>query len=232
MLARRCCPRYPDLDAALDEARQARTGPVVLADMSDNSGGGAPGDATHVLAQILARGLHNVASALYYDPAAVRACEAAGCGARITLELGGKLGPASGQPVQVTAEIRAIKSGLGQHLGPGIEPLGTMVWLRLPNEIDLIVNDLRIQVYHPEVFEQMGITLADKHLVVVKSLFHFYNPFAAIASKVIFCATPGLINPDTRHIKYIRRDLNYWPRTDDPMATNATGSDAQTMRTA
>ena len=53
-----------------------------------------------------------------------------------------------------------------------------------------------MQVYHPEAFEQMGIRLADKHIVAVKSLFHFYAPFAEIAAEVIQAATPGGTCPD------------------------------------
>lgn len=207
---------YPDLNTALDQVTAAQTGPIVLADMSDNSGGGAPGDATYVLHEILHRGIENVASGLYWDKAAVQLCLEAGVGATISFYLGGKVEPASGMPVQVTATIKAIKSGLGQHLGSGLEPLGTMVWLRMNRDVDLVVNDLKIQVYHPEVFEQMGISLAKKRLIVVKSLFHFYSPFAAIAQDIIFCATPGRINPNTALIDFKRRDLNFWPRIADP----------------
>ncbi|WP_352857865.1 MlrC C-terminal domain-containing protein [Mesorhizobium sp. M0142] len=46
--------------------------------MSDNSGAGAPGDAVHVLRELLARGVTNVASGLYWDPMTVRQCEDAG----------------------------------------------------------------------------------------------------------------------------------------------------------
>ncbi len=209
-------PDYPDLPTALDRAAAAERHPVVLADMSDNSGAGAPGDATHVLRAVLARGLTGVASGIYWDPMAVRACEDAGDGADIQLRLGGKTEPASGDPLDISGRIMRIASGLGQHLGAGLEPLGTMVWLRVEGEIDLVINDLRTQVYHPEAFEQLGIRLADKRLVVVKSLFHFYAPFAAIAPEVIFCATPGRVNPNTGEIPFTRRDLNFWPRVADP----------------
>lgn len=209
---------YSELDVALDEVTNASEAPVVLADMSDNSGAGAPGDSTYVLEAVLDRGLKNVASGLYWDPDAVQSCLAAGEGGEISLLLGGKAESASGRPVRVAGKIMAIKSGLGQHLGPALEPLGTMVWLRLEGDIDLVVNDLRIQVYHPEVFEQMGIALAKKKLVVVKSLFHFYSAFAAISPRVIFCATPGRVNPNTSKIEFTQRNLNFWPRVDDPFA--------------
>ena len=62
----------------------------------------------------------------------------------------------------------------------------------------------------------MGIDLREKRLIVPKSLFHFYSPFAAISADVIFCATPGRVNPDTALIPYTRRDGSYWPRVADP----------------
>lgn len=205
--------QYPDLDDALSQYADALpvTAPVVLADMSDNSGAGAPGDATYVLKELLERGISDAASGLYWDPIAVRVCQDAGEGTRLTLRLGGKTEVASGLPLDITGTVVRIRSGLVQHLGPAAEPLGTMVWFRTDSGLDLVINDLRIQVYHPEVFEQMGIDLQQKSLVVVKSLFHFYTPFAAIASKVIFCATPGRVNPDTRTIPFKHRRLDFWP---------------------
>lgn len=213
-------PAYPTLSTGLDRALSASAGPVVLADMSDNPGAGAPGDSTFVLREVLDRGLHNVASGFYFDPMAVQYCQDAGEGAEITLRLGGKTEPASGMPVDVTGRIMRIAEGLGQHLGAGLEPLGTMIWLRLPGQIDLLINNLRTQVYHPEAFEQMGIQLAEKRLIVVKSLFHFYGPFSQISPNVIFCATPGRVNPDTSAIQFTRRAPDYWPLVDCVVGRN------------
>ncbi|MBZ0290367.1 MAG: M81 family metallopeptidase, partial [Anaerolineae bacterium] len=52
-------PRYLGIDAALDEALAVGKSPVVLADVSDNSGGGAPGDSTFVLKRLLERKIEN-----------------------------------------------------------------------------------------------------------------------------------------------------------------------------
>jgi microcystin degradation protein MlrC len=54
---------------------------VVLADRADNAGGGAAGDSTFVLDELLRRGLQDVALALLWDPIAVDHCHAAGVGA-------------------------------------------------------------------------------------------------------------------------------------------------------
>ncbi|MEM7732233.1 MAG: M81 family metallopeptidase [Pseudomonadota bacterium] len=210
---------YADLDSVLDQAEAAKEGPVVLAEMGDNSGGGAPGDATPMLRALLNRHTRNVATGIYWDPVAVRLCQDVGEGAQITLRLGGKTSPMSGDPVDLTARVMRIACGLGQHLGTGLEPLGTLVWLRHGSDFDILVNDLRTQVYHPEAFEQMGIRLADKQIVTVKSLFHFYGPFAEISPQIIQVATPGGTCPKFDDLALTKRKTPYWPRVEDPFAS-------------
>jgi len=210
-------PAYPDLDAGLDQAVAAPRRPAVLADMSDNPGAGAPGDSTYVLRAVLDRGLTDVALGMIFDPMAVRACVGAGVGATLQLRIGGKTEPCSGQPLDVTGEVMQIVHNAGQHLGAGLEPMGTLIWLRLPGEVDVLLNDLRTPVYHPEAFTQAGITLKNKAIIAVKSLFHFYGPFAQISDTIIFCATPGRVNPDTAQIDFARRPLDYWPRHPNPL---------------
>lgn len=209
---------FSSLDAALDEAASSLNGPVVLADMGDNSGGGAPGDSTHVLHALLRRHLTHVASGIYWDPIAVRICKDAGRGASLRLRIGGKTGPESGCPADVSVRIMNIASGLGQHLGKGLEPLGTVVWLRAAEEVDILINDLRTQVYHPEAFEQLGIDLTAKSLIVVKSLFHFFAPFEKIASRIIQVATPGGTSPTFEDLPLSKRQLPYWPRDENPFS--------------
>ncbi|MEO3414070.1 M81 family metallopeptidase [Roseovarius sp. CAU 1744] len=205
------------LDAALDEVAAAGAGgPVVLADMGDNSGGGAPGDSTFMLRAVLDRSLSHVATGIYWDPGVVRICQDAGIGTGLRLRLGGKVGPESGEPVDITARVMNVAAGLGQHLGKGLEPLGTMVWLRTGDEVDIVVNDLRTQVYHPEAFEQLGIDLSAKSLITVKSLFHFFGPFQPIAARIIQVATPGGTSPDFRSMNYTKLTSAYWPATETP----------------
>ncbi len=206
------------LCAALDQAAASTQGPVVLADMGDNSGGGAPGDSTFLLRGLLERGFHNFATGIYWDPMVVQLCQDAGEGSHMRLRIGGKTGAESGDPVDLPVLVKRIRSGLGQHLGQGLEPLGTMVWLRAQNEVDILVNDLRTQVYHPEAFEQMGIDLSEKAIVTVKSLFHFYGPFAKVASKIIQIATPGGTSPRFEDLP-LTKSSPYWPKVQNPFNT-------------
>ena len=71
------------------------SGLLVLADMADNPGGGAPGDSTFILRAAIDRGVQGAALHCY-DPQAVQTCFDAGIGARIDLRIGGKTAPTSG----------------------------------------------------------------------------------------------------------------------------------------
>ncbi|GAB5435881.1 M81 family metallopeptidase [Falsiruegeria mediterranea] len=207
--------RYVPITEALTAIDQT-AGLSVLADMGDNSGGGAPGDATHLLSAMLDRGMTNFASGIIWDPGVVRICQDAEIGSQLVIRLGGKTGVVSGTPLDVAAKVMNICVGMGQHLGEGEEPLGTLVWLRLANDIDLLVNDLRVQVYHPEAFEQVGIRLSEKSAVAVKSLFHFYGPFSQISNHIVQVASPGGTQPEFRNIQLKKRRVPFWPAVDQP----------------
>lgn len=206
-----------DIDKALDLAEAETSGPVVLADMSDNAGGGAPSDATFLLRAILERGLSSVATGIFWDPVAVRICREAGEGATLPLRLGGKCGPMSGDPLDLTVTVRKCASGLTQRFGKLPAPMGEVVWIEA-NSVDIVMNDNRTQTFHPEAFEKLGIDLSKRRMVCVKSSNHYQAGFNPIASRVIPVATPGAIAPDFAKIPYTRRSRDYWPAIEDPFA--------------
>jgi microcystin degradation protein MlrC len=208
---------WPDIPAALDLVEKADAFPLVLADFADNAGGGAPSDSTFVLREVLDRGMTDIALGLYWDPVLVRMCAEVGVGGTMAVRLGGKVGPMSGDPVDLTVTIRAIKPEMSQMMGETQMPMGTGVWLETEG-VHLVVNDLRSQTFHPSAFTDLGIGLAAMKAVVVKSSQHFYAGFAPIASHVIHIAGPGAITPDYTNIPYTKRDGTYWPRTENPFA--------------
>ena len=75
-------PNSLSLDEALDKALAVDDGLVVVADQSDNAGGGAPSDSTFVLRALLDRGVTNAALGMMWDPVAVQVAMSAGEGGR------------------------------------------------------------------------------------------------------------------------------------------------------
>ncbi|PWV97774.1 microcystin degradation protein MlrC [Hoeflea marina] len=207
--------RYPDIETGLDRAMAADAGPVVLADFADNAGGGAPSDSTFVLRAVLDRGLKDVAMSLFWDPVLTRMCIDAGVGAVMRIRLGGKIGPMSGDPVDLDVTVRGIRLDATQLFGKGLQRLGDSVWLEADG-VHLVINSVRSQTFHPQVFTDLGIDLAAMKVIVVKSSQHFHAAFAPIASEVIHLATPGAITPDFTIIPFTRRDDDYWPKTENP----------------
>ena len=73
------------------------TGPLLIADVWDNPGGGVAGDSTVILREVMERGIRSAAVASIWDPIAVQFCFAAGKGTRIPLRFGAKSGPGLGR---------------------------------------------------------------------------------------------------------------------------------------
>jgi microcystin degradation protein MlrC len=210
-------PRYPDMKSALARAR-GLNGKVVLADTADNAGGGAPSDNVAFLKVMLDEGITDAAFGCVWDPITVRACAEAGVGARMPLRLGGKCGPASGEPLDVVATVKAFRENHSQQdLGPTRSQLGDAVWLEISG-IDVVVVSKRSQVFAPDAFTGLGIDLERRRLIALKSSWHFEAHFGPIADHIISVATPGAIQMDFANIAYRKkRDMDFFPRVRDPL---------------
>lgn len=114
----------PQIDErqAVDEALAATKGPVVIADVWDNPGGGTAGDATVLLEELLARGATDVAVGTIWDPMAVQICMAAGEGADIPLRFGAKSAPGTGNPVDGTVKVVKLVRDAEMRFGESFAP--------------------------------------------------------------------------------------------------------------
>jgi hypothetical protein len=68
--------------------------------------------------------------------------------------------------------------------------------------IDLILSSLRTQVFHPEGMTKLGLDLATRNLVIVKSTQHFHAGFAPIAKSILYAVPAGALRPDFEAIPY------------------------------
>ncbi|MCO5732317.1 M81 family metallopeptidase [Rhizobium sp. SSA_523] len=205
---------------ALDLVRGGANGPVVIADMWDNPGGGTAGDATVILEELLARGATNVAIGMIWDPIAVQICMAAGEGAEIPLRFGAKSAPGTGHPVDGLVTVMKLTPDAQMRFGDSIAPFGDAAHIRLKG-IDVILSSVRVQSYDPSLFTALGINPLEKDILVIKSTNHFYAAFSKIAANILYCSagTPYPNNPATNPYRRVRRDI--WPIMADPHGTEA-----------
>ena len=214
-------PRALSLSGQLDNNQHK---PVIVADQSDNAGAGAPSDSTFALQWLLEHQVPNVAMAIVYDPQVVKVAIAAGVGASLQVRLGGKMGPSSGDPMDIKVLVLSIKKTY-QHRWPQEQqdpiftPIGDAVALRCEG-IEIIVSSERCQCFSPCIFEDFGISIQEKAILVVKSTQHFYGAFAPIASEVIYMAAPGAVSLNIKEIPYQRMTTeDKYPWVEDPFAT-------------
>ena len=211
--------RLVTIDAGIDAALNGSGGPVVLADASDNPGGGAPADNTTLLRRLLEREVTGAVLGCFWDPQAVQFCLEAGKDATFLLRIGGKCGPASGDPVDLEVTVRVIAQNHSQAgLSGGRSSFGPSVWVSTGG-IDLVLTTKRQQTFAPDAFTGLGLTLHDKVLVAVKSSQHFQAAFALIARAIRYVSGPGALDFDYAAIPYTKRIAPFWPLIADPFAT-------------
>lgn len=223
------------LDDALDRALEVIKGgraPVVIADQADNAGAGAASDSTFVLRRLLERRVPRAAVAMVWDPVAHHVAKAAGEGARLSLRLGGKMGPTSGDPLDLDVTVAGLIDGLVQRWpqteGAVDSPGGNVAHLKVHGfagsadgepgpSVDVIVTTRRGQVLGLEPFTAFGITPETHDILIVKSIQHFHAAFAPIAAEVIYMAAPGAVAPIMQLIPLKRADLNKYPWVEEAL---------------
>ena len=201
---------------AVARAGQGEAGdkPLVVADFTDNPGGGGYGDATAFLKGLIDAGVESVAFHAICDPEAAAEAMRAGIGPA-TLTLGGKVDPQlGGGPLTLTGEITHLSNGRFIAYGPmggGLErDYGPSIVFRVGG-IDIIVISNNGQAVDLAQFTSLGIDPTRYRTVCVKSMQHFRAAFEPIAREVILVDTGALCAASlpAEYYKNVRRPL--WP---------------------
>lgn len=189
--------------------------PTIIADTTDNPGGGAAGDSTFLLRALLDARVENAALGMLWDPVAADFAIRAGVGARIPLRIGGKTGPASGAPLDIIATVLACRTDATQNAQGVTSPLGPSALIQVGG-VRIVLNSLRDQVFDPACFEAFGLDPRTCRIVVVKGHQHFYATFAPFLSKVIYATPPGTVNMDYRNMTFERIPAPMYPINEPP----------------
>lgn len=188
-------------------AHPADTGPLVIAEFSDNPGGGGYGDATRFLQAVLEADAEGVAFSLIVDPQAAGIMQRAGVGADVTVSLGGCIDPSFGAPISVSGTVMALTDGDLVHEGPmqrGVAiNLGMSALLR-SGGVDIVVTSQKAQVYDLQHFRFLGIEPTGYRALIVKSAHHFRAAYEPIAGKVMTVDAGGLTSRNYQELTYRR----------------------------
>ena len=203
----------PSPEDAVAEALQIDGRPVVINETSDNPGGGAPGDGTHLLRALLDVGGPDVCFGFLCDPEVVRAAVDAGVGSTLRVSLGGKTDDLHGPPVELEAYVKCITDGrwTSRSILPG-DTIGHGRMVRLISHgVDILVAEERGQTFEPEIFLMHGIDVADYRIVGLKGSNHFRAAFAPISAGLITADSPGLTTLRPEFFEHRNAPYPLWP---------------------
>lgn len=208
--------RHPQPEEAVARARRLAEdgGPVVVNETSDNPGGGAPGDGTHLLRAMLAAGLDDCAFGTLYDPEVAARCHAAGVGATLRVRLGGKHDRLHGEPLDLDVYVQSLADGrfrLSTPMGRGY-PMDLGKTARLScRGVEIVVASRRTQVLDPEPFLLHGIDVRRCRIVGVKSSAHFRAGYEGIARHIVTTDPPGICTSNLSQFPYRRLRRPIYP---------------------
>lgn len=204
----------PGATEAIAQALRSTALPVIVAEVSDNPGGGAPGSGTHLLRALLAANQPNTCFGFIWDANTASQAHAAGTGAMIKVSLGGFTDVLHGAPVIAEAYVKTLTDGkftLVNPMGAGsVVDLGKMARLIIGN-VDVLVGSNRAQTLDAQLFVLHGIDVNSMRIIALKSQQHFRGGFQEIAGTIIRADTPGFTTSNLSQLPYKNITRPIWP---------------------
>jgi microcystin degradation protein MlrC len=197
--------------------------PLVFADTQDNPGAGGNADTMALIKALSHAHVPRVLAGVICDPVAAACAHAAGTGARIDLELGGRSGPAGETPLAARFEVLALGDGRFVGTGPfyrgGRFELGPMTLLRL-GELQVAVASRKQQAADQAMFRHLGADPSQFSVLALKSSVHFRADFGSIASRIAVVEAPGpnVADPAKLPFTRLRPEMRTSPRSRNPAA--------------
>jgi len=190
-----------------------------LAESSDSTGSGSPGDSTGVLKHLVRAPLTGPAAIFLVDPAAVETAIKAGVGSTVTLNVGASFDRKNSKPVRVTGTVKLISDGrwVGRARGynTGITTcMGRAVVLEV-GQLQILMAERSSMTVDPELFRSHGIEPLYCKIVVVKSPNGFRAAYEPIAKAMFIVDTPGVSTANLRTLQFRRVPRPIYPLDPD-----------------
>jgi microcystin degradation protein MlrC len=221
-LAQRFWNTKGDFEVALTPVTEAiagalalEQGPAILAESSDSTGSGSPGDSTGVLKHLLTAPLNGPAAIFLVDPAGVAKAFAAGVGATVTMEIGGGFDKVHSKPVPVTGYVRLLSDGRWVARARGYNTgltncMGRAVVLEV-GQVQILMAERSTMTVDPALFRSHGIDPVYCSIVAVKSPNGFRAAYEPIAKAIYMVDTPGVSTANLKTLPYRRVPRPIYP---------------------
>jgi microcystin degradation protein MlrC len=206
--------RHRDLRQAIEAARAANARPVILLDHADNVGSGGTADVMTVIGAVLKAGLDGVAAAAVYDPQAAAAMHAAGEGASLTLDLGGKTDmPAiglKGRPLRLSGRVAKLTDGRWTVQGPmytGVQVDTGPTAVFETGGMKIVVTSRHHEPWDAGILANNGIDPAACSYILLKSRIHYRAGFQPVQPDLALHLPldgEGVATSDNRVLEYRR----------------------------
>jgi microcystin degradation protein MlrC len=206
------------LEESIERAACITEGPVILADHADNCHSGGTMDSMGVIAAALDRGLEGILAGPIVDPESVAAMIAAGVGATVTLDIGGKSHIATLReplrPLRLTGTVRSIALGRFTVEGPVFTgmpvDLGRCAVLETAR-LTLVVSEDRVEALDPLQFRIFGLEPTRFRYIVLKSKTNWRPAFMPLARAAVGCDGPGVASLDLHGFDWKRLTRPIFP---------------------
>ncbi|MEU6646085.1 M81 family metallopeptidase [Saccharomonospora sp. NPDC046836] len=207
--------RELSVDEALDIVESEPGGPIVLLDVGDNIGGGAPGDSTVILHAVRRRGLRSLLQTLW-DPESVARCQAAGAGAEIRLRAGAWNPHSAGSPVPVEGRVRRLADGRFEepeavHAGFRFFDMGPTAVVDTTEGHTLVLTSKAVLNASLHQFLSVGVEPRSYRIVVAKGVNSPRAAYSPIASRLVVVDTDGVTALNLGKLAYRRRRRPMYP---------------------
>jgi microcystin degradation protein MlrC len=216
---------HAPLGATVARAKEVNAAPIVLLDHADNVGSGGTSDVMTAIAEVLRQELDGVAVATVWDPAAVKLLQAAGKGARVTLDLGGKCDMPSvglkGRPLRVSGTVANLADGRWKVEGPMYT--GVMVDTGPSAVFDtgrmkIVIVSRHHEPWDTGIFTANGIDPMKQRFLLLKSRIHYRAGFAPLARATFTLDGEGVTTSDNSKLTYRAVSRPVYPLDPGPFA--------------
>jgi microcystin degradation protein MlrC len=203
------------IDQTLAQASKLE-GPITLLDMGDNVGGGSPADGTELAHALFQRPDLMPAFVCLNDPEAVRQAAAAGVGAKVHLEVGGKTDNQHGRPLQSDFTVMGLYNGKFQETQPRHGGFlnfdqGPTAVVETPHGLTIMLTTRRMVPFSIKQLTSCGLDPARFRILVAKGVHAPVAAYAPVSRHLIRVDTPGVTSADLSRLHYKHRRRPMFP---------------------